>query len=309
MDQRGGCCTARYAGGDAYDMSNMGQIMLRFRPIAPKPASAVGSISGGGTSWPATAENGGLSVKTGRGKRRGRAVKGGGGASTTALNKRSYTRKKKQSSSPENTDSGGSVSGDGKEIKTLALLPAAPSAEESRRFPALWLSLGSGGGGAEIAADRSDFLENPTEAVGRRRAVVVRSWVKVECVTDAAAVGGYVYGGMGRTDEERVRCLDLDTCPGFVTDGQNVVRWTNAAYRRMAAGGAAEGEVDLWVEVVEGAELMPVVGREGFTCRVRVVTCGKEKISQTVPCDVWRMGWGGFAWRLDTTAALSLGRL
>ncbi|KAL8056546.1 hypothetical protein ABFX02_04G126100 [Erythranthe guttata] len=268
MDQRGGCCTARYAGGGAYDMSNMGQIMLRFRPIAPKPASADGSISGGGT----TAENGGLSVKTGRGKRRGRAVKGG--ACATALNKRSYTRKKKQSSSPENTDSGGSVSGDGKEIKTLALLPEAPSAAESRRFPALWLSLGNGGGcagaGAEIAADRSGFLENPTGVVGRR-AVVVRSWVKVECVTDAAAVGGYVYGGIGRTDEEKVRCLDLDTCPGFVTDGMNVVRWTNAA--------------------------------------VRVVTCGKEKMCQTVPCDVWRMGCGGFAWRLDTKAALSLGRL
>ncbi|KAL7114540.1 hypothetical protein ACP275_04G127600 [Erythranthe tilingii] len=310
LDQRGGCCIARYAGGGAFDMSNMGQIMLRFRPIAPKPASADGSISGGGTSWPATAENGGLSVKMGRGKRRGRAVKGG--ASTAARNKRSYTRKKNQSSSPENTDSGGSVSGGGKEIKTLALLPETPSAAESRRFPALWLSLGNGGGGAgagaEIAADRSGVLENPAEAVGRR-AVVVRSWVKVECVTDAAAVGGgYVYGGIGRTDEERVRCLDLDTCPGFVTDGVNVVRWTNAAYRRMAAGGAAEAELDLWVEVVEGAEL-PVGGSEGFTCRVRVVTCGREKISQTVPCDVWRMGWGGFAWRLDTTAALSLGRL
>ncbi|CBI15623.3 unnamed protein product, partial [Vitis vinifera] len=45
MDAKGGCCIARYAGG-AYDMSKVDRIMLRFRPIAPKPTSA-GSVSGG----------------------------------------------------------------------------------------------------------------------------------------------------------------------------------------------------------------------------------------------------------------------
>ncbi|KAK7858074.1 hypothetical protein CFP56_014543 [Quercus suber] len=37
-------------------------------------------------------------------------------------------------------------------------------------------------------------------------------------------------------------------------------------------------------------------------------TCGKERSSITLPCDVWRMDGGGFAWRLDVKAALSLGR-
>ncbi|KAI3463637.1 hypothetical protein Pfo_020300 [Paulownia fortunei] len=303
MDQRGGCCIARYAGG-VYDLSKVDRIMLRFRPIAPKPASTNGSLSGGGSSSSTTPENSGLSVKTGRGKRRYAAKDG----NNSTVNKRNNSRKRK--SSPENTESGGSVSGGEKDVKTLPLLPEAPDVKESpniaskQSFP-LWLSFGNGGSGGGIVnpgATHSE-LEDPTEAMGRR--VVVWSWVKVECVTDTWVVGCYDYGAMGRTDEDRVRSLHLDTCPGFISDGLNRVRWTNAAYRRMVAGEGAEGEVAAWVVVEEGVALPQ--GCAAFTCRVRVVTCGKEKSSKTVPCDVWRMGCGGFAWRLDTAAALSLG--
>lgn len=98
--------------------------------------------------------------------------------------------------------------------------------------------------------------------------------------------------------------LQRDTCPGFISDGLNRVLWTNEAYGKMV-GGAAE-EVVAWL--VMKAEVVVPAGIPSFTCRVRVVTFGKDKISLTLPCDVWRMDCGGFAWRLDTTAALSLGR-
>ncbi|KAJ6776897.1 hypothetical protein OIU74_000971 [Salix koriyanagi] len=47
-----------------------------------------------------------------------------------------------------------------------------------------------------------------------------------------------------------------------------------------------------------------------FSCWVRLQNSWqKEKCSKTaVPCDVWRMDFGGFAWRLDVDSALSLGR-
>ncbi|KAL1553954.1 hypothetical protein AAHA92_14568 [Salvia divinorum] len=255
MDQTGGCCIARYA-GSAYDISKVDRIMRRFRPIAPKPASTNGSISGGGSSSSASTESSGaLSVKTGRRKRRN-AVSCG---------------RKKRRCSPEK-----------KEIKTLPLLPEAPVVRDSaaavskQKYP-LWLSFENGG-----------------REVERRVAAAAATWVKVECVTDTWIADLYPYG-----DAERVRRLEADACPGFVTDGLRRVRWTNPAYRRMAAG-----EVAAWVVVEEGVALPARCA--GFTCKVRVVTCGNEKASKTVPCDVWRMDCGGFAWRLDTAAALSL---
>lgn len=280
MDRRGGCCIARYEGG-AYDISKMDRIMLRFRPIAPKPTSDASGGSGGS----ATPENSGASVKRGRGKRK-YVAKGG------TVGRRN--NKKKRKYSPENTDSGGSVTGGEKGIRTLTLLPEAPDVKEPPResFP-LWLSFDNGGSGGGIVA--------PAAAMGRR--MVVGSWVRVECVTDAWLMDSYVYG-VGRTDEERMRSLDVDTCPGFISDGLNKVRWTNAEYRRMVSGEAAAAEVAAWVVVDEGVALP--VGCTAFTCRVSVVTCGKETNAKTVPCDVWKMDCGGFAWRLDTTAALSL---
>nr|POE72662.1 hypothetical protein CFP56_18663 [Quercus suber] len=46
MDGRGGCCIASYGANGVYDMSKMDMIMLRFRPIAPKPAAGAGSSGG-----------------------------------------------------------------------------------------------------------------------------------------------------------------------------------------------------------------------------------------------------------------------
>ncbi|KAL2515354.1 hypothetical protein Fot_29325 [Forsythia ovata] len=286
MDGRGGCCIARYTGGGAYDMSKVGRIMMRFRPIAPKPASTNGSVSGGSSS--STPENPDPSVKTGRGKRKY--------AKDTAnnANKRSCNRKRKVS--PENTASGGSVSGGGTAV-TLPLFPQTSDVKESKKRGApsvpLWLSFGSEGREDPAPAAASVVTPTPQRAV-------VGSWVKVECVTNTW-VDSY---RLGRTDEEKVMSLQGDTCPGFISDGLNRVMWTNGAYRQMVGG--TEDEVLAWL-VMEAGVVVPV-GCPSFTCRVRVVTAGKDKISLTLPCDVWRMDCGGFAWRLDTTAALSLGR-
>jgi len=131
---------------------------------------------------------------------------------------------------------------------------------------------------------------------------VVGSWVKVESVTDAW-VEGY---GLGRTDEEKLINLERDSCPGFISDGLNRVRWANKAYKAMVGEGA--GEVVVWLVMKDDVRLPDNKSTAAFTCRVRVVRCGKEKNSLILPCDVWRMDGGGFAWRLDTEAALSLGR-
>ncbi|KAL0415717.1 UNVERIFIED_CONTAM: hypothetical protein Slati_3403600 [Sesamum latifolium] len=87
-------------------------------------------------------------------------------------------------------------------------------------------------------------LQDPTVAVGRR--VVVDSLVTVESVTETWVADCYGWFSLGRTDEEKVMSLHADACPGFVSDGQNRVRWINAAYRRMVGGGGGGGSGGRW---------------------------------------------------------------
>ncbi|GFZ07880.1 hypothetical protein Acr_19g0008170 [Actinidia rufa] len=263
MEGRGGCCIARYTGGGgAYGTSKVGQIMLRFRPIAPKPA-AVGSVS---------TENTEINVKNGR-----------------ALS---------EESDPHSA--GRSFSG-GDEVVTLPLLPENPDRKDSpASYPSVWLSFSNNDPHASPDDGHVSSGSNPTVVVMPQPARFVGSIVTVECVMDTW-VDSY---GLGCSDEERVRILDLDTCPGFVSDSFDCVGWTNGAYREMV-GHRGGGEVLVRLVVKERAPMTCV----GFTCRVKVqYTCGKERSSMTVPCDVWKMDGGGFAWRLDVDAALCLGR-
>lgn len=285
MDGRGGCCIARYAGG-SYDVaSKVDRIMLRFRPIAPKPASAGGFV-------PESSQR----SDAGSSGRKKRSLKEGEGAG--GVNRRCGGRKRR--SLPEVSEFGGAVT----VVKTLPLLPETPDVKESvcrvgvdACFP-IRINVGCG----RNTAPAVDHLTGDA-AVEPGRRKVAESWVRVERVTDRWVLDSYGYDVvLGRTDVEKVMSLDLDTCPGFVSDGLNNVRWINAAYKRMAAG----EEVVVRVVVEEGV-LVPSEWA-AFTCLVRVVTCGKEKGSSTLPCDVWRMDCGGYAWRLDTKAALSLGR-
>ncbi|CAL5198140.1 unnamed protein product [Lathyrus oleraceus] len=278
MDGRGGCCIVRNATG-AYDMSTMERIMLRFRPIAPKPSVARTTASEGSSS-----ESGDAFHKTARARRK--YVK-----QNSTTEKRRIRRKKTVSSTENNHPV----------PVTLPLLPETPDPKES---PVRDLTLTAENKNMPLCQWLS--FENHSKIVEEKPYVwygamdpVTKSYyssVTVECVMDAWVEGE----GLGSTDEERRMNMSVDTCPGFISDGYGRVTWTNGAYREMMG----EGGVALLMKV-SGVVMYP-----SFTCRVRVVQfeCGngREKNSLTLPCDVWRMDFGGFAWRLDVKAALSL---
>lgn len=269
----GGCCIARYVGGVgvSHDMSKVDRIMLRFRPIAPKPAVSTGS--GSPDSTPEKSDVTG--VRTGRGKRRCGKDSG----------KRCNNRRKKVV-----TNHTGLCS-----PATLPLLPEMPEFvnREGRNAP-VWLSFdGVKYPAAETAAAATVAVVTVPQAVR-----MVASSVTVESVAEIA------WEDLGCTDEERRMNLERDTCPGFISDGGGKVTWTNEAYREMV-GGTAEEAVRVWLEMKETVEER----WSAFTCRVKVQyrsRWGKERSSLTAPCDAWRMDGSGFAWRLDVEAALSL---
>ncbi|KAK1363242.1 Cyclin-dependent kinase G-2-like [Heracleum sosnowskyi] len=278
MDGRGGCCIARYS-----DMSKVDRIMMKYRPIAPKP---VGPTSGGvsGGSVPESVDTCG---RNGRPKRR--YVKN--------VNKRVGSGRRKVS--PEKSSSGGSWSC-GEAVVTLPLLSETPERKASpvrvKKSP-IWLSFDRREIVGHVAGNDRSVMVEPVR--------LVESCVTVECVMDTWVDRD----GLGKNDEEKVMSLDHDTCPGIVSDGYNSVRWTNKAYREMVGERSENGETRVWL-VMKDLVLLPLMS-EAFTCRVRVVTCRKDggiSSAMTVPCDVWRMNNGGFVWRLDIKAALCLGR-
>ncbi|KAF7833952.1 uncharacterized protein G2W53_008811 [Senna tora] len=276
MDARGGCCIARYATG-AYDMSKVHRIMLRFRPIAPKPVT--GSTNSGGSS---SESSDAFSKQGGRPKRK--YVR-----DNSNKNKRCNRRRK---SPPPPTEP------EPEPVVTLPLLPETPdrkdpaaSVRNHANHVPIWLSF------ENCAAGKVDPATSFWRGGG--------SCVTVECVTGTWAEGDV----LGSTDEERRVKLSRDTCPGFISDGYGRVTWTNGAYGKMVG----EGKERVWL-VMKEEKVGRMMGAytTSFTCRVRLEyynnnTCGnKKRRSVTVPCDVWRMESGGFAWRLDVNAALSL---
>ena len=111
--------------------------------------------------------------------------------------------------------------------------------------------------------------------------------------------------------------MEVDTCPWFISDGLNRVQWVNGAYKRMlmAGKGNDDGMLSPPPEIMVWLVIKQELPRfcTAFSCKVRLQhTWQKEKCSKMLPCDVWKMddgdGGGGFAWRLDVEAALSLGR-
>lgn len=242
--------------------------MLRFRPIAPKPAG--GSVSGRSTPE--------ISEKCRKGKRR------------YVRDKLCNNRKRKVSSPPDGNKDGGVGTGAGA-VTTLSLLPESPEPKEEGSSPT-WLSFESFPG----------KIGDEYKVVNMPAAQPVGSSVTVDCVTDTWVEGG----GLGCTDEERRMNLERDTCPGFLSDVFGRVVWTNGAYRSMVGQEEESDEVTVCLVMKETSSVTAVaLAYPAFTCRVRVqYRCG----SLTLPCDVWRMERGGFAWRLDVKAALCLGR-
>ncbi|KAG7533694.1 hypothetical protein ISN45_Aa08g013030 [Arabidopsis thaliana x Arabidopsis arenosa] len=286
MNFRGGCCIARYGGGGGgNDMSKVDRIMLRYRPIAPRPDS-------GGSPASPTEKNGStltnVSSKSRRGKRK--YSKENNSSSSGSVNSNGNSKRRRN----EEVKNGSGVGG---EIVTLPLLPETPEKKKDSPLKAT-AAPELGAASLWLNSNRRYQTELVTETV-------VSSVLTVECVTERLMEGEYE---LGCTDEEIKMNLERDTCPGFISDGLGRVIWTNRSYRELVVGKDHEqcGKMSVWLVMKE----RPLVTYRTFTCRMRLqYTCRDKEVSSiTSFCDVWRMSDGGFAWRLDVDAALCLGR-
>ncbi|KAJ4822535.1 hypothetical protein Tsubulata_043418 [Turnera subulata] len=308
------------SGSVSNDATIISRVMLRFRPIAPKPVT--GDSSGGER---------GLGIKNGlvgkgRIKRKYVRVKKNNGL---------FKRTKKTTSSDQ-VQKVSNEDGLKKEFLTLQLLPEKNDlAKEGSRS---W-----SGSATVVDYPRVVKIDNNLTQEGTKdktaphnannRLVegvcgsdlagvaaekrMLGTWVTVETVTDTCMDA--TVGGLGCTDVERMKNLEGDTCPGFTSDGLNRVQWVNQAYKKLVMVGQKEEggllssteNIGVGVGLVIREELLPYFySSSAFTCWVKLqYAWQKDKCSQTmmVPCDVWRMDCGGFAWRLDVKAALSLG--
>ncbi|EEF50949.1 uncharacterized protein LOC8271783 [Ricinus communis] len=284
------------------DKTIVNRMMMRFRPIAPKPVTD-GSSSTGGRE-PENKNRNGM-VSSVRTKRKYVRVK---------KSKEYYKKRTKQKPSDLDDDS------DTKEkLFTLQFFPEKTDLVKDQS------------GSCSNIVDRTiekDHIQEKTDpttastnfsnkqenrdiscvAVADR--TVFETVVTVESVTDTCmdeVVGGGV-GLVGSTDVERMRNLEKDTCPGFISDGSSRVQWVNEAYEKMMMVMGRPESVEIRVRLVIKDKVFPYLNCPAFTCWVRLqYTWQKEKYCQMVPCDVWKMSIGGFAWRLDVKAALGLG--
>ncbi|KAL2532295.1 hypothetical protein Adt_05646 [Abeliophyllum distichum] len=269
--------------GRAGDKTIISQIMLKFRPIAPKPVTE-GSVSG--TTQGEKKSEDGAKRKT----------------------KRKYVRVKRNNKKCDSKISDGKerekLEFDG-EIVNLGLQSqiatgSMKTLDFSVQQKPILMNFNNPENCSKYAAaglpDHSDW----TSGAPPRR--VVESWVMVDRMTNTWMDGG----GLGGTDMEKMKSLEVDTCPGMISDGFDKVRWVNLAYRRMVDP-FDTAEIMVWLVVKDKI----AVQWPAFACTVRVVypqSWRKEKHFETMPCDVWKMEFGGFAWRLDSEAALRLGR-
>ncbi|KAK8664055.1 hypothetical protein V6N13_083858 [Hibiscus sabdariffa] len=272
--------------------------MLRFRPIAPKPVTGESDSCGGQFG------NKNLLLCKPRPKRK-----------YVRVRKNNIKRKKRSLSSSSGHDQDQQASNKTEKIVTLQLLPEKTEANGS-------INDAKSAVPEENNQDLPSFFNSnsnsrwinrvgPSEEPDRTASVsqtVVESWVTVECVTDTCMVGRK----LGNTDVERMNNLEADTCPGFISDGLNRVRWVNGAYERMITAGEGLPPPEIKVSLVIKEDLPNFC--TAFSCKVRLQFTWQNKRSTIMlPCDVWKMdgaggGSGGFAWRLDVEAALSLGR-
>lgn len=182
MNFRGGCCIARYGGsgggGGAYDMSKVDRIMLRYRPIAPRPDS------GGSSSPPLDS----VSPKSRRGKRKyskenSSSSSGGGGSVNSNGNSRRCKRRRNEEAK------------NGSEIVTLPLLPETPERKKPPRVlvpaaPELDASLSS----LRFSFRDDERYETAKRGLdltkglltGRTETVVSSSLLTVECLAEGS---------------------------------------------------------------------------------------------------------------------------
>ncbi|KAI6675465.1 hypothetical protein NL676_003371 [Syzygium grande] len=274
----------------SWSPSEMDRILLRFRPIAPRPAAS-GSGSGGSHSSPES--SGRYNVKPVIRKRRRYSKRGKDDGKKQPGSRRNG---KRTSCCEEKIMYGSSDAGETPGPQTLGWLcfgnQDEAHAEESYTPKKTSMTPRVLSPAHQMSAVQSPATpRNPT----------VASTVSVEWLTDSWVASD----ALGRTDAERRSNLERDTCPGFTSDGWGRVTWANGAFRRMVGAAEDRSKLVVWLVAKEGVPEMAA-----FTCRVRMqYASGGEgrSCSLTLPCDVWRMDGGGFAWRLDVDAALTLG--
>ncbi|KAF2305984.1 hypothetical protein GH714_009279 [Hevea brasiliensis] len=212
--------------------------MLRFRPIAPKPAT---------DGWKPENKNGLVtSVRT---KRKYVRVK---------KTNEYYKRRKRKSSDLERA---GREDDSNEKLFTLQLLPEKTDLKKNS-------PLVKGSSSGVDRTDRKDQVQEHTDP-----SVLFESRTQKQ----------------SRVGERSIQ-----------KDG--VVRPENTD------GPYSSVEEIITVRLVMKEKILPYLYYPTFTCWVRLqYTWPKEKFSQMFPCDVWKMESGGFAWRLDVKAALSLG--
>ncbi|KFK26679.1 hypothetical protein AALP_AA8G278800 [Arabis alpina] len=244
MNFRGSCCTKRYGGGN--DMSNVDRIMLRYRPIAPRPDS------GGSSSPPVNS----VSSKSQSGKRKHSKDKSSSSGSVNS-NGSSKRRNRRRNEDPK------SGSGVGERV-TLSLLPER---KENLSPESSWLSFGDNG-----------RQKTATDLI---TVSVATSLLTVECVTEGWVDVEYE---LGCTDEEKKMNLERDTCPGFISDGLGRVVWTNASYREMVSGGEEKAsKMSVWLVMKERPLLthrtFTCRMRLQYTCRSITSPCDVWKMN------------------------------
>ncbi|KAK9061681.1 hypothetical protein SSX86_018864 [Deinandra increscens subsp. villosa] len=282
----------RVLAGDGKEATIIDQIMLRFRPIAPKPVAAESS----GCVLPK------IDLKTKRVKRKYVRVK-------KKVNKTIKDEKDEKNWFDLDRTVSMFEDSDGNE-----LFVTDPVQKVSK-----WISFDLSGNERKGTVDNLIISEPPEKfssdlhgvdlATAVHRSKVVESWITMESVTGTCEDRRV----LGCTDDEIWKNLETDSCPGFISNGYDEVLWVNPAYRRMLDlnphGGAPESEdqVAVWLEVkVEKSTVVKYL--PAFSCRVRIEYQSSEKKTRMiVPCDVCKMDSGDFAWLLDVKFALSLG--
>ncbi|XP_019161451.1 PREDICTED: uncharacterized protein LOC109158085 [Ipomoea nil] len=283
------------------DKTIINRMMLRFRPIAPKPAADTPSTTTPASSSASKSKD--LVTERPRSKRKYVRVK--------KMRKRKGIRTQNIGNNNDRTgeDEGKSET---TAVLTLQLLPESSSCNTSFHR-----------GSPNKGSMEKPFLMNfdnlhdiqlgPGWTDRSRR--MVESWVMVEGMSDTWVDGGE----LGYSDTEKMKNLERDSsCPALISDALNRVQWVNPAYRKMVDpwhhdGDAAAPELVVRLSMTENVGGGVLFRAAAFACNVRVVywwqtTANSKMQTQTMPCDVWKMEFGGLAWRLDAKAALCLGR-
>ncbi|KAJ0474290.1 hypothetical protein HanOQP8_Chr15g0585761 [Helianthus annuus] len=252
----------RFTGHDANEKIAIHQIMLKYRPIAPRPV---------------TAEIPSRSM-------------------TCIRSKRKYVRVKNKDKA-KSTDSDMTLGNTVLKVPDWNYNKTGSNGCDAKN-PNFFMS--------NVNTPPPKYLHDADLSMAVHGGKVMESWITTESLTGACEVGRW----LGYADEMIRKNLENDSSPGFISNCFDEVEWVNLAYRRIGdpCGGAAS-DVVVWL-AIKFEKLAPVKYWHCFSCRVRVeYEFLNKKSHMMVPCDVWKMDSGGFAWRLDVGAALCLGRI